>query len=176
MIAILVALVLISSPSQVNVGEEFNASVIVENVTDLSAFQIDLSYENLELLEIEKGEAIKNWSVFDYRTIAPNKVRVIAAKFKESSIDNGKILNLKFRLKGNAKIYLNGILSDSNGNKIEVEFRTKEIIVPITEKKTTIPITPTNEHKNYLTLIENYWFALLPLLIVIAAVIWKLRF
>jgi len=60
MIAILVALVLISSPSQVNVGEEFNASVIVENVTDLSAFQIDLSYENLELLEIEKGEAIKN--------------------------------------------------------------------------------------------------------------------
>lgn len=169
MIAILVALVLISSPSQVNVGEEFNASVIVENVTDLSAFQIDVSYENLELLEIEKGEAIKNWSVFDYRTIAPNKVRVIAAKFRESSIDNGEILNLKFRLKGNAKIYLDGILSDSNGNKIEVEFRTKEIIVPM------IPITPTNEHKNYLTFLENYWFALLPLLIVIAAVVWKLR-
>ena len=39
-----------------------------------------------------------------------------------------------------------------------------------------IPITPTNEHKNYLTFLENYWFALLPLLIVIAAIIWKLRF
>ena len=64
--------------------------------------------------------------------------------------------------------FKNGIY-DSNGNKIEAEFRTKEIIVPM------IPITPTNEHKNYLTFLENYWFALLSLLIVIAAVVWKLR-
>ncbi len=172
MIQILIALVLISSPSHVNVGEEFNASVIVENATDLSAFQLDISYENLDLIGIERGEAIKNWSVFDYKIFDSN-VRVIAAKFRENPIENGEILNLRFKSKGNAKIDINGILSNSNGERIETEFRAKEIFTP-TIIKTTILTPEISENKKPMTFLEKYWFALLPILI-LAAIIWKLK-
>ena len=141
----------------------------MENTTDLAAFQIDVSFQNLELISVEKGESIANWSIFDYRLIEPNKLRVIAARFKENSINNGEILKLRFRSKGNGKIELSGILSNSQGQEIKSEFSSKEIKTPPQEITQHLQTATTGEEKRgFGIFLENYWL-LIPVLILIAS-------
>jgi len=186
MIAILFAIVLISSPSQVNVNETFNVLITAMNVNDLAAFQIDLNYENLELIKVEKGNAIQNWSIFDYNIISSNKIRIIAAKFREKSIDGGDILNLSFKARGEgyASIDLEGVLSDSDGNEISAEFRNMTINV-IYQTEQTVVLTPTLittkrvEQAKSLDIVQifiNYWYIVILIILLLTVGIWRWRY
>ncbi|AGK61445.1 hypothetical protein Asulf_01462 [Archaeoglobus sulfaticallidus PM70-1] len=185
MIPILVAMVLITSQGQINVGEEFNASITVTDANDLAAFQIDLSYSNLEIVKVSRGNAIKNWSIFDFDTISSNKIRVIAAKFGEESIGEGEILNLVLRAKENTGVLsLDGILSDSNGNKIDAMFGNLSVDILTTQPESTYTqpiITPVMEEKGSQPnevvehWIVGYWYVIVLILIGVGIGVWKWR-
>jgi len=120
---------------------------MIQESPALGGFQLDISFENLELLGVEKGEEIEHWSVFDYRLIEENKLRVIAAKMpEEDSIDEGEILKLKFRFKGDARLEFDGILSRPDGAKIPFEFEEREI--EIREEMPSPTLTVTIEEKS----------------------------
>lgn len=144
MLELLLALILISSPAHADLNEEFSVSVMIQDVSNLGAFQLDISFENLELLSVERGEEIKHWSVFDYRLLEGNKVRVIAAKMpEEDSVDEGEILKLKFIFMGDARLQFDGILSRSDGAEIPFEFEENEIEITEMEEIPSPAVTVT---------------------------------
>ncbi|ENN95578.1 hypothetical protein J422_07077 [Methanocaldococcus villosus KIN24-T80] len=122
----------IDTPKNVKVGEEFNLTIDVINDKKISGFEcfITIPKDKIKIISIEDNKTIKNKAGnFYFSNFSNSKAFVKFALFDKPINSNFRLLNLKLRAirSGDAKIIINAVASDDDGNCIFRENKEIEI-------------------------------------------------